>query len=197
MTINRIEINPAVLVWAREGLALSQDDLARACGVDPERISSWESGDQRPTYRQLALVARKVLRDPAFFVRDEPPTTSPPAASFRRLFGSGEADASYELLRSLEKARGVALAFRLRSLGPATSAVVGAARTAAGTYTERTSEGGNFYRTHLRNVGYRFAETVMEALVAGEITRRSAASMLGTSRPAGIERLHEALSARG
>ncbi|MCA9299870.1 MAG: hypothetical protein KDA28_12430, partial [Phycisphaerales bacterium] len=73
----------------------------RACSVTAEQVESWEDGDASPTYRQLTLAARRLLRDPAFFVREEVPSEEPVVASFRRLFGVPAAEPSSALLREL------------------------------------------------------------------------------------------------
>lgn len=48
------------LAELRENLGLRQSDVARAIGVDPSRVSRWESGDERPRPRH-AVALRELL----------------------------------------------------------------------------------------------------------------------------------------
>ncbi len=66
-------VNPSMLRWARERFQLSPDILAQKLNVASERISLWEQGEARPTFRQAQTLAR-VLRIPfGYLYLDEPP----------------------------------------------------------------------------------------------------------------------------
>lgn len=80
----RAPINGSTLQWARETMHIERDELARAAGTSEERIFEFESGDARPTLRQLEGISKKLDRTLAFFFT-EPPTKSdvPDTADFR------------------------------------------------------------------------------------------------------------------
>src|SRR5438105_7590384 len=79
-------IDPKVLEWARKRSGQSIEDVAAACGKDPEVIQSWESGDSAPTYVQLERLAYTVYKRPiALFFFPNVPDEIDPKHSFRTL----------------------------------------------------------------------------------------------------------------
>ena len=50
----RVEVKPALLRWARDRADLALDELARRF----PRLSHWESGEARPTRKQLERFAK-------------------------------------------------------------------------------------------------------------------------------------------
>ena len=73
--MERAPIRGETLTWARQVSGLSAEELASAVNVKPERIEAFETGRDTPTLKQLANIARKLDRTPAFFF------TSPPKAA--------------------------------------------------------------------------------------------------------------------
>ena len=51
-------INPQILVWARERVNLSVEDLAIKMRKSTEEILLWESGDKVPAYGSLESLAK-------------------------------------------------------------------------------------------------------------------------------------------
>lgn len=81
-------INPDVLSWARRMSRQSEEALAKAASVPVNKYLSWESGERRPTFRQLESLSRKLKRPAALFYLPEPPADdSPDLKDFRRLPG--------------------------------------------------------------------------------------------------------------
>jgi len=58
--IEKIPINHDILKWARETAGLQLLDVAHRMGKDIDTISSWESGDNTPTYVQLLIGLSKL-----------------------------------------------------------------------------------------------------------------------------------------
>ena len=63
----RAPINGSTLRWARETMFVERGELARAAGTSEGRIAEFETGDARPTLRQLENIANKLDRTLAFF----------------------------------------------------------------------------------------------------------------------------------
>ncbi len=81
----RALITPAVLVWARESAGLEPDVAASKLQVKQERLASWETGEQSPTFPQLLKLGNVYKRNPAVFYMPEPPAEKVPIRDFRRL----------------------------------------------------------------------------------------------------------------
>jgi Zn-dependent peptidase ImmA (M78 family) len=81
----RVELNPELLVWARSSSGFGIDEIASAVDVAPEVVLAWESGEQRPTIRQLERLARKVKRPLAALFLPKAPEEEPPPRDFRLL----------------------------------------------------------------------------------------------------------------
>jgi Zn-dependent peptidase ImmA (M78 family)/transcriptional regulator with XRE-family HTH domain len=80
----RAPIDGDTLQWARELGRVTRNDLARAVGVRPERVSEFESGLSHPTFRQLTLIASKLDRPLGFFFAPAPADPDvPETADFR------------------------------------------------------------------------------------------------------------------
>ncbi|RRQ21909.1 ImmA/IrrE family metallo-endopeptidase [Thiohalobacter thiocyanaticus] len=78
-------INPDILVWARETVGFSIDDLADKIKVNPEKIQAWESGQARPSIAKLKQISDKLKRPLAVFYLPYPPEDMRPPRDFRGL----------------------------------------------------------------------------------------------------------------
>lgn len=84
----RAPINGSTLQWAREAMLVERDELAKAAGTSEDRIAEFESGETRPTLRQLEIIAKKLDRTLAFFFTPVPATSDvPETADFRATNG--------------------------------------------------------------------------------------------------------------
>lgn len=90
----RVEIAPRMITWARERAGLSVADLQRRF----QRLPEWESGDVRPTLRQLEAYAVATRTSVGYLFLSEPPEEPLPVADFRRIPGERRTDPSPDLL---------------------------------------------------------------------------------------------------
>lgn len=86
MTIKmKANINPHVLAWARQAAGYDLKNAAHKIGVSEERLQSWEDGSDKPTLRQLRLVAKVLKRPTVLFYRSTTPENPPMIRDFRLL----------------------------------------------------------------------------------------------------------------
>ncbi len=88
MTIN---VNPDILVWARETAGLSVDDAANKLQLTTsvrstaaEKLEVLESGEKQPTRNQLNSMSNVYRRPLLAFYMAEPPRTGPRGTDFRQ-----------------------------------------------------------------------------------------------------------------
>lgn len=103
-------INGSTLRWAREAMLVDTEELAKALGTSENRIAEFESGDARPTVRQLKMIAKKLDRTPAFFFT-EPPSRSdvPMSVDFRAAGGEQVPSRLAREMRRVEQYRDAVL----------------------------------------------------------------------------------------
>lgn len=80
---NKISINPEVLKWARVTAGYKLDEFKENKLLS--KIEKWESGEDKPTYRQLELLAKKFARPVALFFFPEPPAENDIKKSLRSM----------------------------------------------------------------------------------------------------------------
>ena len=97
-------VEPELLSWARTTAGLDPVEAARKVAVDVERLTSWETGERRPTIPQLRNLARVYRRPLAAFYLPEPPPDLRPPKDFRRLPGEVAGVESPELRYELRRA---------------------------------------------------------------------------------------------
>ena len=69
MTTYKVKVNPQMLIWAREDAGYEIEDLPKYL----EKVSKWESGEDRPTWNELRKLSNKYKRPSVFFLRSKPP----------------------------------------------------------------------------------------------------------------------------
>ena len=77
----RVEVKPSLLRWARYRAGLDLDDLARRF----PRLADWESGERRPTIRQLEEFAKATRTPVGYLFLTEPPTERVPIPDLRTI----------------------------------------------------------------------------------------------------------------
>jgi Zn-dependent peptidase ImmA (M78 family) len=75
----RAEVKPKLLRWARERAGLQFDDLARRF----PRLARWESGETRPTRKQLERFAKATYATVDHLLLTKPPVERVPIPDFR------------------------------------------------------------------------------------------------------------------
>jgi transcriptional regulator with XRE-family HTH domain len=66
------DVNPALLVWAREQSGYDGATVARRLGVALERLEAWERGERKPTVRQTQSLAKYYHRPFGIFFLPQP-----------------------------------------------------------------------------------------------------------------------------
>lgn len=85
MVSARANINPDILIWARQTVGLDIEIPARKIKVKPEVLEQWESGKKKPTIKQLRNIANVYKRSLAVFFLPSPPPAPTISEDFRRL----------------------------------------------------------------------------------------------------------------
>ena len=80
-------INPDLLIWAREESGYPTDIVARRIGVKTERLTQWERGEHKPSVRQVQNLAKYYHRPFGVFFLPQRLAIPPLAAEYRRLPG--------------------------------------------------------------------------------------------------------------
>ena len=78
-------VKPEMLIWARGSAGFDAEIAAKKIQVKPERLRSWESGESRPTIKQLRNLAKIYKRPIAVFYLPTPPKEFQALRDFRRL----------------------------------------------------------------------------------------------------------------
>jgi Zn-dependent peptidase ImmA (M78 family) len=79
------QINPTILTWALQRSGIGATALAERLGTATAKVSSWEAGERKPTFRQARRLA-EILHIPfGYLYLPEPPEEHLPIADFRTL----------------------------------------------------------------------------------------------------------------
>ncbi len=78
-----IKINPQVLRWARETIALSRTAASEKIGIPVKRLSQLEEGDTRPSLNELKAMSKTYRRTIASLLLKQPPDERPFPADMR------------------------------------------------------------------------------------------------------------------
>ncbi len=114
-TAINVEVNPKVLVWARESIALSKNKASEKIGISSQLLSKIESGEKSLSLDEIKLFSKKYKRSIATLLLDEPPAEKP-FPKDRRTVDSKNVNIFHEkTILAVRKAR--ALASSLLELG--------------------------------------------------------------------------------
>lgn len=80
-------INPEVLRWAAARSGVDVSVIAEKLTTSPDRVESWLSGKELPTFRQAQRLATQLNIPFGYLYLPEPPEEQIPIAEFRRLPG--------------------------------------------------------------------------------------------------------------
>jgi len=92
-------IKPELLTWGRYSCGMPKSVAAQKIGVPIEKLLSWESGESRPTIKQLRKAANVYKQTfAAFFLQEAPEVFEPPVHDFRKLSPEEDGSLSPELI---------------------------------------------------------------------------------------------------
>lgn len=89
-------VNPSLLAWARERAQMSIDALSDKLQSKPERISAWENGNQRPTFKQAQKLAKTLHVPFGYLFLSKPPQETLPIPDLRTIADRQNASLSLE-----------------------------------------------------------------------------------------------------
>lgn len=92
--MQRVPVQPKLLLWARKRAGYSADVLARRF----PKLEEWERGEVRPTLKQLEAFAKATHAPIGFFFLDEPPVEQVPIPDFRTITSTRIDNPSPDLL---------------------------------------------------------------------------------------------------
>ena len=95
--MTRVAVNPALIRWARERAGHAQEALAPRFKKLPE----WETGEIRPTLKQVEAFARAVHVPVGYLFLTEPPEEFVPIPDFRTVVGRAVRQPSPNLLDTI------------------------------------------------------------------------------------------------
>ncbi|MEM8823862.1 MAG: XRE family transcriptional regulator [Pseudomonadota bacterium] len=93
-----------MLAWAQKRAGIDVEGLSEKLNTTPDRVASWISGDDLPTFKQAQRIATALRIPFGYLYLPEPPAEQVPTAEFRRLPGikqklNGDL---YDLLNDIE-----------------------------------------------------------------------------------------------
>lgn len=95
---HRAEINPELLIWARESIRMDLSYAAQKLGIAEKKLEDWEAGVEQPTIRQLRNIAKSYrINFGAFFLPKPPEVFNAPVKDFRRHHGTTFSDINPEI----------------------------------------------------------------------------------------------------
>lgn len=101
MSVYRVPVNREMLIWAREDAGYEIEDLPKGLN----KVSKWESGEEKPTWNELRKLANKYKRPSVFFLRSHPPEEEEEDFKDYRSSQPHEFDESPELKLEIRKAK--------------------------------------------------------------------------------------------
>jgi len=93
----RVDVNPELLVWARERSGLEVDRLL----LRFPKLDEWERGDRAPTLKQLESFAQVTHTPVGFLFLQEPPEEQVPIPDYRTMGNVGIGRPSSDLLDTI------------------------------------------------------------------------------------------------
>jgi Zn-dependent peptidase ImmA (M78 family)/transcriptional regulator with XRE-family HTH domain len=98
-----VTLNPSVLKWARERAGLSEAQLARKVGTQPEKVTLWEQEGEL-AYKFVEKLADKTYTPLGYLFLERPPVETLPINDFRTVGSTLIQAPSPDLLETLERA---------------------------------------------------------------------------------------------
>ena len=99
--MSRVQINTALLSWARERAGLTQEELIAKHKDKFKKLPEWESGATKPTLKQIEGFARAVNVSVGYLFLSQPPKELIPIPDFRTFTGQAVKRPSPNLLDTI------------------------------------------------------------------------------------------------
>ena len=103
--IDQIPTNPAVLLWARESLALSRNQAAEKSGIPDHRLAQLERGERSVTIEELHCLSKAYKRTIATLLLAEPPKEKPLPTDRRTVNSKELGNFNLKTIMAVRKAR--------------------------------------------------------------------------------------------
>lgn len=103
-----VSVEPNVLVWARESIGMSEDQVAKKIrGVTADAIKEWEKKDsaQKPSFAQIERLSTIYKRPLSAFLLPAPPKESPLPKDFRKVSTEEKQSLKPKTFLAIRKAR--------------------------------------------------------------------------------------------
>jgi Zn-dependent peptidase ImmA (M78 family) len=103
-----VSVEPAVLIWARESIGLSVNDVVKKIsGITINTIKGWETkgGTQKPTFAQVEKLSKIYKRPLSAFLLPAPPKEPPFPKDFRKLPSDEKQSLNPKTYLAIRKAR--------------------------------------------------------------------------------------------
>ncbi len=101
--VERANITPIVLKWARETAKMSEAEASSKVSVKIEKLQEWESGISMPTINQAQKLAKSYQRPFAILFLTEPPKDFHPLQYFRKKGSIALSTSSIFIIREIQK----------------------------------------------------------------------------------------------
>ncbi len=111
MTVETININPEVLIWARESLAVSRNKASEKSKLNVRRIVQLEKGEKSPTLEELKLLAKAYNRTIATLLLKKAPDEKPLPKDRRTINSENIGHFDEKTIMAVRKARALAKSF--------------------------------------------------------------------------------------
>ncbi|MFN3528501.1 MAG: ImmA/IrrE family metallo-endopeptidase [Bacteroidia bacterium] len=108
MSATSLQVNPRVLLWARESLGLNKTAASERLGVGLAQLVAWESGDVQPGVAELRAMAKAYKQTLATLLLYEPPAELPLPTDFRTINSDEVGGFSEKTIQAVRKARAMA-----------------------------------------------------------------------------------------
>ncbi len=101
--IDKADITPKILKWARESARITEEIAASKVNVTVEKLKEWEEGISQPTIHQAETLAKAYRRPFALFFLPDIPRDFQPLKDFRRKDSKALGTASIFIIREIQQ----------------------------------------------------------------------------------------------
>lgn len=106
-----VNVNHEVLIWARNTLAMSQNQASEKTGIASKRLIQLENGDKQPTLDELKELSKTYKRTIATLLLSKPPKEKPLPTDRRTIDSKDIGNFHEKTIMAVRKARALAQSF--------------------------------------------------------------------------------------